>query len=247
VSSIDERKKDELDRAAVKYSARGYEVLTDPKGPRVPEFLRGFTPDLVALGHNESVVVEVKTDSTIRDHRLTALARTIDSRPEWRLELIMMSETPIDADGPDDVATKTTVRSPAKLSSAALRRRRLVARQLVKDEHFPEALLLFWSVVEGALRLIARRRDIEFEKETPRGIAKQMTVLGYVSQKDFRLLEEVARARNALVHGREPVGVNEAVASRIDALSGELLARVTTTHKKALLKSQDIYRAPRRN
>ena len=45
---------------AAEYEAQGYKVLVEPSPAKLPEFLEGFHPDLIAQGPNESVVVEVK-------------------------------------------------------------------------------------------------------------------------------------------------------------------------------------------
>jgi hypothetical protein len=47
-------------KVAEDYRRRGYDVDVVPQGPRLPEFLGGFQPDLIARSPSESVVVEVK-------------------------------------------------------------------------------------------------------------------------------------------------------------------------------------------
>jgi REase_AHJR-like len=59
-SSDREAYRQKLQEIAGEYEARGYEVVVEPGPEKLPEFLAGFHPDLVARGPNESVVIEVK-------------------------------------------------------------------------------------------------------------------------------------------------------------------------------------------
>jgi hypothetical protein len=73
---------------ASEYLAKGYRVLIEPKPEALPDFLRGFTPDLMARSDTE-----VRRRSVLRDDdALSELAGIVEQHPQWRLELIVIGK-----------------------------------------------------------------------------------------------------------------------------------------------------------
>jgi len=95
-------------KVADEYRRRGYEVDVMPSGPRLPEFLAGFQPDLIARSSFESVVVEVQVGTrTSVVERLREVAERVNAEPGWRFSLIF-----VNPDRPDDISEAL----PASLS-----------------------------------------------------------------------------------------------------------------------------------
>src|SRR5260370_15654098 len=75
--------------SAEEYKERGYAVTVSPPPKRLPEFLSKFTPDIVAEGPNESVVIEVKSASKVRGvNYWKELSSVVRQHPGWRFELV---------------------------------------------------------------------------------------------------------------------------------------------------------------
>jgi REase_AHJR-like protein len=73
-----------LQDIAAEYEARGYDVLVEPGPEKLPAFLAGFRPDLVARGPHKSVVIEGKVGTeTAVSERFRDLAETIQRQPGW--------------------------------------------------------------------------------------------------------------------------------------------------------------------
>jgi Holliday junction resolvase len=66
---------------AEEYRSSGYEVIEEPSPDQLPDFLSGYTPDLLIRKGNEAVVVEVKSRSSLaKDPRVRDLARAASSK-----------------------------------------------------------------------------------------------------------------------------------------------------------------------
>jgi hypothetical protein len=234
-----------LREAARKYGRLGYRVLEQPDESSLPHFLRGQRPDLVAFGKKKNVVIEVKTADARIGKELTKLTRTLERQPDWRLELVVLEGDCTGMPSEPNAAETDDGGPRAKLNSLALRRRMAAAQKLVRTDHAQEGVLLLWTVAEGALRLLALRNHVELDRETPRAIAKQMTMLGYVEKGDYRILEQAATIRNAVVHGRTLPTTDQRFVERLSDLTLQLLAEVARTPKLAKRKSQEVYKPSR--
>src|SRR5579864_5686091 len=75
---------------ADEYKRRGYTVIIEPSEVQLPDFLRGYSPDIIAQGPSESVVVEIKSpDKTRPADYWSELAKTVRQHPGWRFEWII--------------------------------------------------------------------------------------------------------------------------------------------------------------
>src|SRR5260370_6130475 len=76
--------------SAEEYKQRGYAVTVSPPPKRLPELLSKFTPDIVAEGPNESVVIEVKSVSKVRGvNYWKELSSIVRQHPGWRFQLVV--------------------------------------------------------------------------------------------------------------------------------------------------------------
>src|SRR5579872_5631231 len=87
---IDKAERRKIASIAREYRSKGYRVTLQPRGEDLPPFLRDFDIDLLAESSQEHVAVEVKTRRSLSQaHDLPQLARALQDRPGWRLELIV--------------------------------------------------------------------------------------------------------------------------------------------------------------
>jgi hypothetical protein len=180
-----------LHEVAKDLQAKGFRVVRRPTAAELPEFLRGFQPDLIAFRGKEGIVVEVKTRRTLAtaDH-LTSLAEVVSSVPGWRLELVLTNPKEKPVAGPAD-----------RLDQSDIHWRIGEAKELLHEGSSVAAMLLAWSAAEGALRLLAERAGVALEKNDPGFIIRKLAVNGYLADSDYRVLRPAVDVRNSLVHG----------------------------------------------
>lgn len=83
-----ERKR--LHELAREYREKGYEVTVEPSKNALPNFLSDYQPDMIARNDEESVVVEVKSRSSLaHSEYLQSLADRIKEKAGWRFELVI--------------------------------------------------------------------------------------------------------------------------------------------------------------
>ena len=178
-------------KVAEDYRRRGYDVAIMPSGPNLPEFLAGYQPDIIARGPAESVVVEVKvgTQTSVAE-RFREIAERINRQPGWRFSHVYVSPSE-----PDQL----TEAEPAPLP--ALQERAREADALLQAGQPEAAFLLFWSALEGSLRLLGRRAQLPLENLPSSALIRELYSSGEISRDDFDTLMRLLPERNRLVHG----------------------------------------------
>lgn len=176
---------------AEEYRRKGYEVLLPPVPEELPDFLRGYRPDMIVRRGGEVVVVEVKSRPSIAAAQyLEGLARAIEEHPGWRVELVMTNS--------EDVTYPANVEG--SLQEHEIRGQLQVARELVV--HHPESAILYaWSLAEATLRLLANQAGLNIQKPEPPGLLKQLATEGVISKAEYQLLMNALPLRNAVAHG----------------------------------------------
>ncbi len=178
-------------KVAEDYRRRGYHVEVDPNGTSLPDFLGGFRPDLIARNTDESVVVEVKVGTrTSVAERLREVAERVNRQPGWRFSLVFVSP-----DQPDQISEV----QPAPLS--LLEQRAANAETLLQSGQTEGAFLLFWSALEGLLRLLGHRAQLPLESLPPSTLIRELYSAGELDMGQFESLMRVLPIRNRLVHG----------------------------------------------
>src|SRR5260370_32431551 len=80
--------RDAIKQYADWYSQQGYQVSTEPSPRELPEFLRTLAPDLIAHRDGENIVVEIKTSSPASFEEVQRLARALEHRAGWKLQVV---------------------------------------------------------------------------------------------------------------------------------------------------------------
>lgn len=181
-------------KVAEDYRRRGYDVDVVPRGPRLPEFLRGFQPDLIARSSTESVVVEVKVGTrTSVAERFRDVAERVNRQPGWRFSLVF-----VNPDRPDEISEA----QPAPLSTLQDRARN--ADALSQAGQSEAAFLLFFSALEGILRFLGQRAQLPIESLPTSTLIRELYSAGEIDRSQFESLMRFLPVRNELVHGFRP-------------------------------------------
>ena len=183
----------ELEKVAAQYREGGYEVILHPGRADLPEFLRGFQPDLIARAGGESVVVEVKAkDDLSADHQLGYLSSLVNSQPGWRFDLVLIDPRV----WPDEVPRGSVERVSSEIESLVRS-----AERLITLGELESAVLTAWAAVEAAMREVARRQAIPLERKYPQLLLKALYSEGVLSRAEYEQLREAMKIRNAIAHG----------------------------------------------
>ena len=180
-----------LAEVAETYRSRGYEVVIEPRGEQLPDFLLRYRPDLLARKDGEAVVVEVKSRTSLaRANDLRELALAVQSHPGWKLDLVVTNPQGFAA---EDVADS--------LSEQDVRRITVEAAELLQENRTEAALLLAWSAAEAALRRVAFSEGLQLEQKGPLYLLTQLATNALISRDDYRLLIDAHESRNRVAHG----------------------------------------------
>jgi uncharacterized protein YutE (UPF0331/DUF86 family) len=195
--------------------ARGLKFYVNPPRELIPEFLGDFRPDAIALGPEGGIVIEVKhRRSPSSEKQLAAIAGKVSGQKGWEFRAIYLNP-PIDETPP--IAKPT----PAQLQTTFGE-----IEALTKAGHPAAALVTAWAVLEALARLVS----IDGEARTPRTSSGTQAVQtlaeqGYIENEAAENLREMAKLRNAVVHGDFTVDVP---AEQVDGLVQRLRAIAST-------------------
>ncbi len=178
-------------KVAEDYRRRGYTVSIKPTGAELPDFLEGYQPDIIARSPTESVIVEVKVGTrTSVAERFQEIAERVNRQPGWRFSLVYVSPSE-----PDQLAEA----DPAPLPELEQRARE--AESLLQANQPDAAFLLYWSTLEGGLRLLGRRAHLPLENLPSSALIRELYSSGELSRDEFETLMRLLPVRNRLVHG----------------------------------------------
>ena len=211
-TSITEHERRRLASVASGYENRGYKVKLEPAASDVPDFLRGFEPDLIATGNGESVVVEVKARKELveDEQSIAAIEAALRNRSGWRFELVI--------DGSDPELGRS-------LGAPQIGNSIEEANELQRGGHVVAPLLLLWAATEGILRLLAARENVDLESLAPGYVTERLYTLGLLGREQYRILEEAVRLRNQAAHGFQ-VSVTRQELANIAAIARDLLSEL---------------------
>lgn len=210
-STVTRFERDRLERIAADFRMQGYEVKVQPRSGDLPSFLAGFEPDLVVSGKGEILVVEVKTRSELKNAlALPALEAAVQNQPGWRFELII--------DGAETQIQRT-------LNPTQIRAMLQQAADLEQPRFSAAALLVLWSAIEGALRLLAEREGVDLESLAAGYVVNKLYTVGLLGREQYDALKDAMHLRAQAAHGFQ-VSVKSEDIFRISSILNQLLNQV---------------------
>src|SRR5438874_1948598 len=124
------------------YTRQGYTVSVQPRPRDLPAFLRPLAPDMIVARDGENIVVEVKTSSPASFEKVQRLARALEHRAGWTLQVVYADLADPEWEPPAQLP------KPADLMA---RLESLVTAETDDDQSRLQVLLL-WSIIEAAAR-----------------------------------------------------------------------------------------------
>ncbi|MEX0727709.1 MAG: hypothetical protein WD065_15640 [Planctomycetaceae bacterium] len=183
----------EIDKAAQRYTAEGYDIQFDPSNDMVPGELAGYLPNFIATRGEQHVLVEVRSDISSPERvSLVSVAERVRQLPGWRLDLVVS--------GP----SRKKEYKPNLLSQHDQERRIAAADTVAtQSQDYSGALLLLWTALESTLRRIVAEKH-EKNISEPFRLLKESYSLGLLTKKQLADLQRLAEMRNLVAHGESP-------------------------------------------
>jgi hypothetical protein len=196
------------------YSQEGYQVSVEPAPGNLPDFLRALAPDLVARRNGENIVIEVRTSSPAKSDRIRQIARALEHRAGWKLQVVYL-----------DVADPEW-QPPAHLPDAAdliARLDSLSGNEKDVDQGRGQFLLL-WSIIEAAARhRLTRLRIPPTQQISSSALIKTLLTEGIIEEEQYSLLRRGLAVRNAVAHGFLNQSVEPVLFEELRQVAGALL------------------------
>jgi len=214
-------KREQLLKLSQEYQEKGYQVSLHPNLEDLPEFLKKYRycPDMIAYGKEESVVVEIKSRTSLNtsSEQLRALVNEIEITPGWRLELVMIN--------PEEETYSSNMERSLKQNEIESQ---LQAISQLSGQHLESAFLFCWSLVEATLRLLAEQEFGTLQKVDPLYLIKQLATEGVISRTDYKLLMSAYSSRSAIAHGFKTTQLSQNSMSELIKITEQLLQTLKT-------------------
>lgn len=198
------------------YSQRGYQVSVEPSPGELPEFLRTLAPDLIARRDGENIVVEIKTSSPASFEQVQQLARALEHRAGWKLQVVY-------ADLVDPEWAP-----PSELPEISELLTRLASVGSVDKADHSSQFLLLWSIIEAAARhRLSSLKIPPTRRISSSALLKMLLTEGIIEDDDYAVLRRGLAVRNAIAHGFLNQPVDAALFEELRNAAGLLLPAVS--------------------
>ena len=203
---------------AQEYRSKGYEVITEPSPEQLPDFLCQYRPDLLVRKGSESIVVEVKTRSSLAGNpQIRDLARVLEAKSGWKFELVTVREKE-KLNAPEDARPFAREDVYSRLETV---------EELLETGSPEAAFLLGWGALEATVRLLVEKEQLTLERISPSYLLHQAVTNGVISREDYALLLCAMKYRNALAHGFKTADFDAALVREIINTTQHLLAETS--------------------
>jgi hypothetical protein len=174
-----------LENTVADLRAEGFDVLVQPSRQAVPPFLKGYSPDAIAIRGNEKIVIEVLSSGPSAKQKLEELQKLVANDPLWQLRAIWINSSP-----PTQVE-----RVPRKNIEKAIEG----VKSLLADDSTMPALLMAWAIFEALGRGILPEK---FNRpQTPGRLVDVLAEGGQLTPSEADQLRLLATLRNRVIHG----------------------------------------------
>jgi REase_AHJR-like len=174
------------------YAGQGYQVSVEPSPRELPEFLRTLAPDMIARRDGENIVVQIKTSSPASFEAIQRLARALEHRAGWELQVVY-----VDLPDPE---WQPPPRLPERKDLLA--RLDLIGGMSEDEDRQPLEFLLLWSIIEAAARhRLSALKIPPTSRISSSALVKMLLTEGIVEDDGYSALRRGLAVRNAVAHG----------------------------------------------
>jgi hypothetical protein len=182
--------------------------------------LRTLAPDIIARRDGENIVVQIKTSSPTSFEAIQRLARALEYRAGWELQVVYV-------DLPDPEWQPPTRLPETNELLAQLDRIGGVSEDEAQRR---VEFLLLWSIIEAAARhRLSSLKIPPMSRISSSALLKMLVREGIIEDDDYAVLRRGLATRNAIAHGFLNQVVDPALFEEIRRTAKALLA----TRRKA--------------
>jgi uncharacterized protein YutE (UPF0331/DUF86 family) len=172
------------------YSQKGYRVFSNGDYINIPNFLKNYSPDIIAMSEEDKVVIEVRTKYSLsKSNNLENLANLINQQKGWRFELIMVNSKETEDNEREDLSINEIMNMLNE------------AERLLDNKHVKASFILTWSSIEAIVRNKLKSEKINSDINNPIKMIKNLYTFGLVSRDEYEFLHTQFKLRNSVVHG----------------------------------------------
>ena len=194
------------------YSRQGYQVSVEPSPRELPEFLRTLAPDMIARRDGENIVVEIKTSSPASFEQVQRLARALEHRAGWKLQVVYA-----DLDDPEWAP-------PPELPDISELTRLVSVASADAGDHGASQFLLLWSIIEAAARhRLSSLKIPPTRRISSSALLKMLLTEGIIEEDNYAVLRHGLAVRNAIAHGFLNQPIDEDLFEQLRTAAGLLL------------------------
>jgi hypothetical protein len=198
--------------------ARGLKFFVNPPREVVPAFLGDFQPDAIAVGPEGGIIIEVKLRrSPTSERQLAEIARRVSGQKGWEFRAIYL--TP-----PTDETPPIAKPTPEQLQATFGK-----IETLINGGHPAPALVAAWAALESLARLASANSEARRPRSfSPIQAIQTLAEEGYIENEAADRLREMAKLRNAVVHGDfsvdVPVEQVESLLKQLRAIASDIMS-----------------------
>lgn len=187
--SLEHQKVQEI---AAQYRQGNYEVIAEPAPEQLPDFLKGFHPDLLVRIGDYSKVIEVKSRASLaKAPSGIGLASALADKPNWGHELFLVGR-----------AERLHLANDSLAFDREAVLQNLAKSKSLLDSGLPqESLLISWAALEATVRLRNQLAGIPPDFITAPALLSLAVYHGALSGQDYQSLLDIMERRNAVAHG----------------------------------------------
>jgi len=185
-----------LGRLRSRYQELGYEFAVHPAADSLPEFMRGYVPDAVAVRGNDHIAIEVR--GSLQDsEQIAKIARKFEGQPGWRFTVSFSGDDPL-----------LSVPVP-KDQIEGIRAQATTIEKMVVDGYVSAALIMAFALLEATERLTQEAPSSPPLK--PGTVVQSLEMEGLIDPEIAARLRSLILRRNEIVHGHSsaPVEPND--------------------------------------
>lgn len=166
--------------------AEGYEVYLKPGKLLLPPFLKGYSPDAIALRADKNIAIAIASKSVDQENKIEKAIAEFKDQPRWELRVVWIE--------PATQGKTLSVQSEASVSE-----RFAIVRTLIDQGQIEASLLMGWAAFEALARSLFV--DHFSQPQTSNRIVQTLASEGYLTPTEADKLRVLAGKRNLVSHG----------------------------------------------
>src|SRR5580704_15439404 len=128
-----------LEAVLAGYEAEGFDVFVHPSTAVLPAFMKGYSPDAIAMRPDRKIAIEVKSSERQAPDQISRLQELFSHHPEWEFQVFYAP--------PRSPAVTIGIPTPLAIDTAISQ-----VRELQESDRLSAALIVGWSLLEAVAR-----------------------------------------------------------------------------------------------